>query len=181
MVTKPQSSTVYDQDADVEAIRQAANPTPGDLPVVMDDEETGEGKVNDDEFILPSYEEALEGSAAVAGSLIDKSELVGRPFVIYDFDFQPGKIVLEGGELMTHFDGVDRNVREFVICRIVTAPATGKPSEYLVFTDGSTGVYAALRKLADRHGIRRVRCARGLRVSRYAGPQGGESETYYLT
>jgi len=145
------------------------------------DPEVGTLAEVEEDVILPTYAEAEVDAAAITGSLIDKSDLIGKAFVIYDYDFMPGKIKNPDGELLMHFDGVEREFREFVVVRIVTAPDANGESEYLVFTDGGTGVYKSLRNLADKHGVRRVKCRRGLRVSRYEGPQGGDSETYYLT
>lgn len=78
--------------------------------------------------------------------------------------------------------------REFAIVRIVTAPGhlrrpqNEEMSEHLVFTDGGTGIYQRLGELWQKTGGPvRVNCRRGLRVSEYKGPHGGDSETFYLT
>jgi hypothetical protein len=171
-------------DSDIDKVRQMVSDAESestDLPVLPDDRI----ETDADNTILPTYEEALEGSAAVAASL-------GVEFVIYDFEFRAGHIKVnphDPGETCEWHDGTAHTEREFVVCRIVTAPRVETvgtemvrhESEYLAFVDGSTGVYANLVKLWQRHGIQKVRCRKGLRVSEYPGPQGGDSKTYYLS
>lgn len=162
------------------------------------------------ESILPEYEDAIENAYVVAGAAVPKDELLNVPFAIYDYDFRQGNIFVDtfdhDKEMTYAFGGIpDRetgemiesgNKREFVIVRAVTAPGhLRKPnqpgfgdaeSEHVVFVDGGTGIYKSLREFHDarvRKGMGKgmIRCRRGLRVSTYTGPQGSDSETWYLS
>ncbi len=194
MATKTKDNDV---DAEVERlVDEAQNPTGGNVATV----EYDDPEVDEYETILPDYEDAIENAYVVAGGAVPKAELIGVPFAIYDFTFRQGNLyvdVNDKGKTMVYAAGgiPDRetgeivltgNKLEFVVVRAVTAPGhlrkpvTDDESEHIVFVDGGTGIYKSLRQLFDARGVVKVKCKRGLRVSSYTGPHGGESETYYL-
>ncbi len=157
---------------------------------------------DDAETILPEYDDLLEeGDYYSIGTVqVAKEELVGVPFVIYDYSFHQGKLLVDSTDAsvtMKYVEGgiKDRDTKEivaegnrleFVVVRAVTAPGSKRrppdesESEHVVFADGSTGIYEHLRKLYNARGVVKIRCKRGLRVSEYEGPHGGPSKTFYL-
>lgn len=155
---------------------------------------------------LPEYDDLLEeGDYYNTGAIqVDKDELVNVPFMIYDFSFHQGKLLVDSNDASVTMEYVEGGIRdrdtkeivsegnrlEFVVVRAVTAPGSKRradqpgygdaESEHVVFADGSSGIYATLKKLYNARGVVKIRCKRGLRVSEYVGPHGGDSKTYYL-
>ena len=102
--------------------------------------------------------------------LIDKAELVGKPFVIFSFTLRDGDFG-----------------RPYVSVNAVLEGATpGAPVSRVVFNDGSTGVAAQLKEMAAQGIHGGIRCTKGLRVSKYeyTDPRDGTTkpaQTYYLS
>lgn len=105
--------------------------------------------------------------AAVAGEVevnergftrvFDKDKLVGRPFVIVDWEDEPG---------------------EYGMVATINIVIGDKP---LFFKDGSTGVYQQLKAMRDKGVTQWIDCPKGLRVSTYKNRYNNEdSKTYYL-
>jgi hypothetical protein len=74
----------------------------------------------------------------------DKSRLLGQPFFILDFRFNIG------------------DQGDFVSMRVVT-----KNGDKYVVNDGSTGLYAQLKTVAEKGVTRGIACRHGLRKSDY--------------
>jgi len=99
--------------------------------------------------------------------LDDKSKLLGIEFLVERFDFIMKKD--KAGNITDEVSYV--NVKGI----------TKQGSKRFAFNDGSTGVCASLIKFAAKTGRNGgIHCPLGLRVSRYVGPTGEDSETFYL-
>lgn len=88
--------------------------------------------------------------------IFEKEQLIGRSFTIISWELLFG----------------ERS--EYAHIRIVM---NKKP---YCFRDGSTGIFEQLKALADKNVSSMILCPRGLRVSKYTGPNGDPAETYYI-
>jgi hypothetical protein len=145
-------------------------PTTGWIPAI------GEEWVGTANADVVTFDEALTDAGAYkdAWPLVDKAELVAKPFLIVGIRSFEGM-----GD-----DGIAFNVR--IILK--------GSDERISFNDGSTGVYKQLRQiLATMDRPRPMLVEGGLRVSRYLwseaeqkivdapGPRVTEARTYYLS
>lgn len=152
-------------------------------------------RMNDSELRgISSFQDALDAAAAIYGGvediaesigngftlITDKRKLVGTPFLILSFTFNPG----EYGDM-------------FASVAVVT-----ESNDKFVFNDGSTGICAQLRDIAlEKKRFGGFLVKHGLRVSEYAtcvecnapartdtkctrcgyeGDKRGRAETFYL-
>lgn len=128
------------------------------------------GKVDnlaDARALLESHYGAVLSSSNLFGDgaefIKDKNVMVGVAFIILDFRFV-----------------VDPDTeREYV--SVLVMNGEGKKAR---FNDGSTGVYAQLKKVHEEYGVIGITCKNGLRKSDYAVEIDGKKEkavTYYLS
>jgi hypothetical protein len=92
----------------------------------------------------------------------DKDRLIGVPFYVLEW----------------HFNVDPANGREYANVLVMTSEDVK-----LRFNDGSTGIYAQLKKVTEEHGVMPIACKFGLRRSDYTTEVNGKPEksrTYYL-
>lgn len=92
----------------------------------------------------------------------DKDRMVGVPFIVCDW----------------HFNVDPSTDREYV--NVLVMNANGDKAR---FNDGSTGVYAQLKKVSEEFGVIGIECKFGLRKSEYEVEIDGKKQkatTYYL-
>jgi hypothetical protein len=90
----------------------------------------------------------------------DKNVLVGVPFLVLDW----------------HFIVDDKTQREYA--NVLVMNGQGDKAR---FNDGSTGVYAQLKKVTEEYGKVAISCKFGLRKSEYTTDDGSPATTYYLS
>lgn len=117
--------------------------------------------------LLESHYGAVLSTANLFGDgaefIKDKNLLVGTPMMILDFRF-----VMD-----------PETEREYV--SVLVMNGNGEKAR---FNDGSTGVYAQLKKVHEEYGVIGITCKNGLRKSDYAIDINGKKEkavTYYLS
>lgn len=124
---------------------------------------------------VESFQDALNLVQSSMGAAIDasdlgngfallatdqKQQLVGVPFIIMDYTFNPSSKSKNG---------------EFATAHVVTE--TG--NKYIL-NDGSTGIYQQLKNLAQTGKVTGVLCKHGLRKSEYENEWTAEGVTYYI-
>lgn len=100
---------------------------------------------------------------------IEKERLIDKEFVLLGYTFAKDT---------TGNNADNDESKTFVICRVVL-----RDGRKLFFTDGSTGVMAQCRALADANIVGGIYVARGLRVSEYEIVVDGKSQpasTFYF-
>lgn len=125
------------------------------------------GNLADARAALEKVHGAILDSSSVFGDgaefIKDKERMVGVPFLVLDWRFN-----------------VDPDTeREYV--NVLVMNAEGAKAR---FNDGSTGVYAQLKKVTEEYGVIGIQVKQGLRKSEYTVEIDGKKEkavTYYLS